>query len=113
MGVPKWTTPEQCAWLEARLDDYLAARASRKVPEFWRTMLEEWILQFPVTSEWRPGYPEEQMEGLQVRKISGHVDFTRLTSGAIRSESKDGTATMGGEPDEELLDLKICSKRIE
>jgi hypothetical protein len=46
-GRKRWTTEEQIAYLESLKASYLAAQSTKKIPDFWPPVEEEWFARWP------------------------------------------------------------------
>lgn len=46
-GKRKWTTPEQKAWMEARMDGYMEAKSRGSFVRFWPAFYRDWFEAFP------------------------------------------------------------------
>lgn len=47
MAPHQWTTKEETAFLQARLDDYKTCMPNRRYQEFWTRLGNEWFDEFP------------------------------------------------------------------
>jgi hypothetical protein len=55
MAPQSWATPDQQAFLNTQVSDYLTAQKAKSLPRFWARLYEDWFQKFPELPQVMPG----------------------------------------------------------
>ncbi|KAJ7121764.1 hypothetical protein C8R43DRAFT_959542 [Mycena crocata] len=131
-----WTTPEEFAFLQGKIAEYLTKKAEGRLWRFWPTLFEEWFEHFPEEAQMGllgivPSQQQDKDAGeallkrkakrAPVRRVHRPIELFQKRNGALVDEGLEAegffdmnevhfSATLAGWADESDEEQKACIK---